>query len=84
MTISALVSLYVINHIALYVIKKAADHRIISKKNKKSLKLSSELLIKTSLVNLTTDSINDLINILWTMRIMILTQKKSLRKLFKH
>ena len=61
---TALVSLHVINHVALYVTKKAADYRTILRKNKKSLKLSSGLLIETSLANLTTNLINDLINIL--------------------
>ena len=72
MTAPALISFYIINYVALYVIKKAADHRIISKKNKKSLKLSLRLLIETSLVNLTTSLINNLINTLWTIKMMIL------------
>ena len=61
-TAPALVSLYVINHIVLYVIKKAVDYGTTPKKNKKSPKLSSGLLTETSLVNLTTDSTNDSIN----------------------
>jgi hypothetical protein len=66
------------------MIKKAVNHKTTPKKNKKSLKLSSGLLTKTSLANLTTDSTNDSINTLWTTRMTILTQKKNLRKLFKH
>jgi len=50
--------------IALYIIRKAANCGIIPKKNEKSLKLSLGLLIEISLVNLITDLINDLINIL--------------------
>ena len=73
MTVPAPVSLYIINYVALYEIRKAADYRTILKKNKKSLKLSLGLLIGTSLVNLTIDLINDLINILWTIKIIILT-----------
>ena len=61
---TAFISLYVINHIALYVIKKAADYKTTLRKNKKSLKLSLRLLIETSLANLMTDLINDLINTL--------------------
>jgi len=72
-TAPALISLYVINYVALYIIRKAANYRTILKKNKKSLKLSLEPLTEISLVNLTTDLINDLINILWTTRITILT-----------
>ena len=63
-TIPVFVSLYIINHVVLYVIKKAIDYGIIFKKNKKSLKLNSGLLIETSLVNLMTNLTNDLINIL--------------------
>jgi hypothetical protein len=55
------------------MIKKAANYGTIPKKNKKSLKLNSRLLTKISLVNLITDLINDSINILWTIRIIILT-----------
>jgi hypothetical protein len=72
-TAPVLISLYVINYVVLYVTKKAINHRTTPKKNKKSLKLSSGLLIKTSLVNLTTNLINDSINILWTIRMIILT-----------
>jgi hypothetical protein len=64
MTVTALISFYIINHIALYMIKKATDYRTTPKKNKKSLKLNSGLLIETSLVNLMTNSTNDSINIL--------------------
>ena len=71
--ITTFISFYIINHVALYIIKKAANHKTIFKKNKKSLKLSLGLPTETNLVNLITDLINDLINILWTIRIMILT-----------
>jgi len=63
-TAPALISLYVINYVALYIIRKAADYRTILKKNKKSLKLSLEPLIEISLVNSITNLTNDLINIL--------------------
>ena len=81
---TALVSLHVINHVALYVTKKAADHGTTLRKNEKSPKLSSGLPTETSLANLTTDSTNDSINTLWTTRMTISTKKKNLRKLFKH
>jgi hypothetical protein len=71
-TVTALISLYAINYIALYMTRKAANHKTIPKKNKKNLKLSSGLLTEINLVNLITDSINDLINILWTIKTMIL------------
>jgi hypothetical protein len=61
------------NYVALYVIGKDIAYGNILRRNKKSLKLSLGLLIETSLANLTTDLRNDLINILWTMRMMILT-----------
>src|SRR6266567_4289152 len=83
-TAPVLVSPHVINHVALYVTRKAADHGTTPKKNKKSLKLSSGLPTGTSLVNSITDSTNDSINISWTTRMTISTQKKSLRKLSKH
>ena len=82
--ITAFVSLHVINHVALYMTKKAANHGTILRKNEKSPKLSLGLLIETSLANLTTDLTNDLINILQTTRITISTQKKNLKKLFKY
>jgi hypothetical protein len=63
-TTTAPISLYIINHVALYIIKKAANHGTTPKKNKKNLKLSLGLPIKTSLTNLITNSINNLINIL--------------------
>ena len=63
MTVPTFISFYIINHIILYIIRKAADRGTIPK-NKKSLKLSLGLLIETSLVNLITNLINDLINIL--------------------
>ena len=62
-TVPAFISLYIINYVTLYMIKKAANYRTIPKKNKKSLKLSLGLLIETNLTNLMTDLINDLINI---------------------
>ena len=62
--IPVFVSLHVINHVVLYVTKKAVNYGTIFKKNKKSLKLNSGLLIEISLANLTTNLINDLINIL--------------------
>ena len=63
-TAPVFISLHVINHIILYVIRKAVNYRTILKKNKKSLKLSSGLPTETSLANLTTDLINDFINTL--------------------
>ena len=61
---TALISLHVINHIALYMIKKAANYGTTLRKNEKSPKLNSGLLTKTNLVNLTTNLINNLINTL--------------------
>ena len=72
------------NHVASYITKKDVAYRNILRRSKKSLKLSLELPIEIGLVNLTTDLRNDLTNILQITRITILTQKKSLRKLFKH
>jgi hypothetical protein len=72
-TATALISLYIINHITLYMTKKATNRGTTPKKNKKNLKLNSGLPTETNLVNLTTDLINDLINILWTIKTMILT-----------
>ena len=72
------------NHVTLYIIGKDIAYRDILRRNKKSLKLSLELLIEIGLVNSTTDLRNDLTNILQITRITIPTQKKSLRKLFKH
>jgi hypothetical protein len=46
------------------MIKKAINHETTPKKNEKSLKLNLGLLIETSLANLTTNSINNLINTL--------------------
>ena len=63
-TVPTLISLHIINYVALYVIKKATNYGTIPKKNKKSLKLSLGLLIEINLANLITDLINDLINIL--------------------
>ena len=61
-TVPILVSLYVINHIILYMTKKAVNYGTTPKKNKKSLKLSLGLPIETNLANLTTNLTNDLIN----------------------
>ena len=61
---TALISPHIINHIALYIIRKAANYRTTHKKNKKILKLNLGLPIETGLVNLTTNLINNLINIL--------------------
>ena len=61
---TAFISFHIINYVALYIIKKAANYRTILKKNKKSLKLSPGLLIKINLANLKTDLINNLINTL--------------------
>jgi hypothetical protein len=72
-TIPIPVFLHVINYVVLYVIRKAIDYGTTPKKNEKSLKLNSGLLTETSLANLMTDLINDSINILWTMRMTILT-----------
>ena len=72
-TVPVFISLHVINYVVLYIIKKAVNHKTILKKNEKSLKLSSGLPIETNLANLITDLINNLINILWTIRITILT-----------
>ena len=62
--VTALISLYIINHVTLYMIKKAANYGTIFKKNKKSPKLNLGLLIKTNLANLITNLINNLINTL--------------------
>ena len=72
-TVPVLISLHVINHVALYVTRKAADYETTPKKNEKSPKLSLGLPIEISLANLMTDSTNDSINILWTMRMTIST-----------
>ena len=72
------------NYVASYIIGKDIAYRDILRRNKKSLKLSLELLIETGLVNLTTNLRNDLTNISQIIRIIIPTQKKSLRKLFKY
>ena len=52
------------DHIALYVIGKDITYKNILRRNKKSLKLSLELLTEIGLANLTTDLRNDLTNIL--------------------
>ena len=51
MIATAFISLYIINHVTLYIIKKATNHGIILKKNKKSPKLNLRLLTETSLVS---------------------------------
>ena len=63
-TVLIFVSLHIINHVVLYVTKKAIDYGIIPKKNKKSLKLNSGLPIETNLANLITNLINNSINTL--------------------
>jgi hypothetical protein len=63
-TTPILISLHIINYVVLYVIRKAVNHETTPKKNEKSLKLNLGLLIETSLANLITDSINNLINTL--------------------
>ena len=52
------------DHIALYIIRKDITYRNILKRNKKSLKLSLKLLMKTDLANLITYLRNNLTNIL--------------------
>ena len=52
------------DHVALYIIRKDVAYKNILRRNKKSLKLSLGLWIKTSLVNLITNLKNDLTNIL--------------------
>ena len=61
------------DYIALYIIKKDIAHKNILKRNKKSLKPNSELLTKIDLANLITNLRNNLTNILWIMRMTILT-----------
>jgi hypothetical protein len=61
------------NYIALYIIGKDIAHKDILRRNKKSLKLSLKLLTETGLINLITNLRNDLTNILWIIRITILT-----------
>ena len=72
------------DHIALYVIGKDITYKNILRKSKKSLKLSLKLPTETDLANLITNLRNNSTNILQITRIIILTQKKSLRKLFKY
>jgi hypothetical protein len=52
------------DYIALYIIRKDITYRNIPGRNKKSLKLSLELLTETDLANLITDLRNDLTSIL--------------------
>ena len=54
-TIPVFISLYIINYVVLYMIRKAVNYKTIPKKNKKSPKLNLELLTETNLVNLITD-----------------------------
>jgi hypothetical protein len=61
------------NYIALYIIGKDVAHKDILRRNKKSLKLSLKLPTEIGLTNLITDLRNDSTNILWIMRITILT-----------
>ena len=61
------------DYIALYIIRKDITYKNILRRSKKSLKLSLGLLIEISLINLTTNLRNNLINILWIIRMMILT-----------
>jgi len=61
------------DYVALYVIRKNVAYRNILRRNKKSLKLSLGLLTETSLANLITNLTNNLINILWTIKTIILT-----------
>jgi len=58
------ISPYVINHITLYMIRKAANHGTTPIKNKKSLKPNLGLLTGTILIKSITNSINNSINIL--------------------
>ena len=52
------------NYITLYIIGKDITYKNILRRNKKSLKLSLELLIETDLKNLITDLRNNSTNIL--------------------
>ena len=61
------------DHIASYVIGKDITYKNILRRNKKSLKLNLKLLTETGLVNLITNLRNNLTNILWIIRIIILT-----------
>ena len=63
-TIPTLISLYIINHVALYIIRKAVNYKTTPKKNEKSLKLNLGLLTETSLINSINNLTNNLINIL--------------------
>jgi len=67
-TIATIITTYITtidrNHITLYIIKKDVAYRNIPKRNKKSPKPNLGLLIETSLLNLTTNLINNSINIL--------------------
>ena len=61
------------DYVTLYIIRKDIAYKNILRRNKKSPKLSSELLIEIDLVNLTTDLKNDLTNILQIIRMTIPT-----------
>ena len=61
------------DYIALYAIKKDITYKNILRRNKKSLKLSLELLIETDLANLITNLRNNSTNILWITKITIPT-----------
>ena len=61
------------DHITLYIIRKDITYKNILKRSKKSLKLSLKLLTKTNLANLIINLRDNLINILWIIRITILT-----------
>jgi len=73
------------NYITLYIIRRTIAYRSIVRKNKIRQRLSSEVLIRTSLISLIVALFNALINTLLTIRIiMALTPKKSLKKSFIH
>ncbi len=73
------------NHITLYIIKRTITYGNTVRKNKKRQKLSLEALIRTNLTSLIIALLNALINISPTIKTMIvLTQKKSLKKSFIH
>ena len=61
------------DYIALYIIRKDITYKNILRRSKKSPKLNLGLLIKTNLVNLITDLRDNLINILWIIKMTILT-----------
>ena len=78
-------SLFNTNYVALYVIRRTVACGNTIRKNKKRQRLGSEVLIRTNSTNLIVTLLNALINTLLTMRtMMVLTQKKSLKKSFIH